>query len=79
VYAHSSCFLEALIAMSFPLRTAFFVLHKFGYVVDSFSLNSKKSLFSHFICFLTKVSLSSVQLPCVCAFSIIYVFIEYQP
>jgi hypothetical protein len=43
VYALSSFFLEAL---SFPLRTAFTVSHKFGYVVTSFSLNSKKSLIS---------------------------------
>ena len=31
--------------MSFPLRNAFIVSHKFGYVVASFSLNSKKSNF----------------------------------
>ena len=37
-------FLEALRAMSFPLRNAFIVSHKFGYVVPSFSLNSKNSL-----------------------------------
>ena len=36
VYALSSFFLEALRAMSFPLRTAFIVSHKFGYVVSSF-------------------------------------------
>jgi hypothetical protein len=41
VYALSSFFLEALRAMSFPLRTAFIVSHKFGYIVPSFSLNSK--------------------------------------
>jgi hypothetical protein len=46
VYALSSFFLEALRAMSFPLRTAFIVSHKFGYAVPSFSLNSKKSLIS---------------------------------
>ena len=55
--ALSSFFLEALIALSFPLRTAFFVSPKFGYVVVSFSLNSKKSLISFFISSLTKVSL----------------------
>ena len=49
-------------AMSFLLRTAFIVSHKFGYVVTSFSLNSKKSLISFFIPSLTKVSLSRVLL-----------------
>jgi hypothetical protein len=34
------------------------VSHKFGYVVPSFSLNSKKSLISLFISSLTKLSLS---------------------
>jgi hypothetical protein len=33
-------FLVALRAMSFPLRTAFIVSYKFGYVVTSFPLNS---------------------------------------
>ena len=37
-------FLEALRAMSFLLRNAFIVSHKFGYVVASFSLNSEKAL-----------------------------------
>jgi hypothetical protein len=36
VCALSSFFLLALRAMSFPLRTAFTVSHKFGYVVASF-------------------------------------------
>jgi hypothetical protein len=49
VYALSSFFLEALRAMGFPLCTAFIVSHKFGYVVASFSLNSKKSLISLFL------------------------------
>jgi hypothetical protein len=49
VYAHSSFLLEALRAMSFPLRTAFIVSHMFGYVVPLFSLNSKKSLNSLFL------------------------------
>ena len=53
-------FLEALRAMSFPLRNAFIVSHKFGYVFASFSLSSKKSLISFFIHFLTKVSLRRV-------------------
>jgi hypothetical protein len=41
VYAHSSFILESLRAMSFPLSTTFFLSHTFGYVVASFSLNSK--------------------------------------
>jgi len=49
VYALSIFFLEALIAMSFTLRTAFMVSHTFGFVLPSFSLNSKKSLISFFI------------------------------
>ena len=52
-------FSEAPRDMNFPLRNAFIVSHKFGYVVASFSLNSKKSLISFFISSLTKVSLSS--------------------
>jgi hypothetical protein len=60
VYALSSLFLAALRAMSFPLRTVFIVSHKFGYVVASFSLNSKKSLIYFFISSLTKLSLSRV-------------------
>ena len=60
VCALSSFFLEAPRAMSFPLRKAFFVSHKFGYVVASFSLNCKKSLISFFISSLTKESLSRV-------------------
>jgi hypothetical protein len=60
VYAFSSLFLEALRAMSFPLRAAFIVSHKFGYVVASFSLKTKKSLISYFISSLTKLSLSRV-------------------
>jgi hypothetical protein len=60
VYALSGFFLEALRAMSFPLRTAFIVFHKFGFVMASFSLNSKKSLPSFFISSLTKVLLSRV-------------------
>jgi hypothetical protein len=47
--ALSGFFLEALIAMCFPLRSAFIASHKFGYVVASFSLNSKKSLISLFL------------------------------
>ena len=49
VYALSSFCLEALRAMSFPLRTAFIVSHKFEYVVASFSLTSKKPLISLFL------------------------------
>jgi hypothetical protein len=46
--------------MGFPLSTAFIVSHKFGYVVASFLLNSKKSLISFFVYYLTKVSLRRV-------------------
>jgi hypothetical protein len=49
VYTLSSFFLEVLRTMSFPLRTAYIVSYKFGYVVASFSLNSKKSLISLFL------------------------------
>ena len=49
VCALSSFFLEALKAMNFPLRSAFIGSHKFGYVVASFSFNSKKSLISLFL------------------------------
>ena len=58
VYALSSFFLEALRALRFPLRNTFIVSHKFGNVVASFSLNSKKSLISFFTSSLTKVLLS---------------------
>ena len=78
VHAFSRISLEALRAMSFPLRTAFIVSHKFGYVAASFSFNSKKSLTSFFISSLTKLSLSR-ELPRVCVLSIIYVVIEDQP
>ena len=60
VYALSNFFLEALRAMSFPLRNAFIVSHKFGYIVASFLLNSKKFLISFFIPSLAKVSLRRV-------------------
>jgi hypothetical protein len=49
VYALYSFLLKSLRVMIFPLRTAFIVSHKFGYVVASFSLNSKKSLISLFL------------------------------
>jgi hypothetical protein len=58
VYALSSFYLKEFKAMSFHLRNVLFVTHKFGYVVASFSLNSKKSLISFFISSLTKVSLN---------------------
>ena len=55
VYGPSCFFLEALRAMSFPLRTASIVFHECGYIVASFSLNSKKSLIYFFISSLTKL------------------------
>jgi hypothetical protein len=64
VYANSSFFLEALRAMSFHLRNALIVSHKYGYFVASFlnkkKKNSKKSLSSFFISALMKLSLSRV-------------------
>jgi hypothetical protein len=60
VYALSSFFLEVLRAMTFPLRTSFILSQKFGYVLASFSLNSKKFLISFFSPSLIKVSLSKV-------------------
>jgi hypothetical protein len=47
--------------MSFPLRTAFIVSHKFVYDVPPFSLNSLKSLY-FLVPFLTMLSLSRVLL-----------------
>ena len=60
LYPLSSFFLEAFRAVKFSLITVFIVYHMFGYVVASFSLNSKKSLISFFIPSLTKLSLSRV-------------------
>ena len=58
VYALCSFFLEAFRVMGFPISTVFIVSHKFGYIVPSFSLNSKMSLISFFLSSLTKLSLS---------------------
>ena len=58
MYVLPSFLLEALRAMGFPLSTALIVSHKFGYIVPSFSLNSKA--FNFFISFLTTLSLSGV-------------------
>ena len=80
VFALSSLFLEALRAMCFPLRNAFIVPHKFGYVVASFSLNSKK-VFNFFLySFLDQgiIEKSVVHFPREYWLSIIYV-IEDQP
>jgi hypothetical protein len=79
VYALSSFFLVALRAVSFPLRTAFIVSHKFGYVVASFSLKSKKSLDLYFFLDQVIIEQSVVQLPHECWLSIIYVVIVDQP
>jgi hypothetical protein len=48
VFVPFSFFLEALRAMSLALSISFIVSHKFGYVVPSFSLNSKKYLIPFF-------------------------------
>jgi hypothetical protein len=68
VCALSSFFLEALRAMSFPLRNAFIVSHKFGYIVASFSLNSKKVFNSFLYSFLDQgiIEKSVVQFPHEC-------------
>ena len=60
MYALSSFFLQALRAMIFPLSTAFIVSPKFGYVVPSFLLNSKKYFLSFFLSSLTNLSLNRV-------------------
>jgi hypothetical protein len=46
VHALCSLFLEALRAMSFPLKTAFIMFHKYRYIVALFSLNFKNCLIS---------------------------------
>ena len=81
VCALSSFFLEAPRDMSFPLRNAFIVSHKFGYVVASFSLNSKKVLNFFLYSFLDQgiIEKSVVQFPHECWLSIIYVVIADQP
>ena len=61
VYALYIFLLEALRAMSFPPSTDFIVSQRFGYVVPSFSLNSKKSLISFFIS--NFVNLDTVSVP----------------
>ena len=45
----SNFFMGALSGMKYPPTTAFIVSHKFGYVVCSFLLNSKKSLIFLFL------------------------------
>ena len=67
--------------MSFPLKNAFIVSHKFGYVVASFSLNSKKVLYFFLYSFLDQriIEKSVVQFPHECWLSIIYFVTEGQP
>ena len=65
--------------MNFPLGNAFIVSHMSGYVVASFSLNSKKSLDLYFFLDQVIIEQSVVQLPHECWLSIIYVVIEDQP
>ena len=57
----SNLFMEVLSAMNFPLSTAFIVLHKFGYVVPSFSLNSRTSLIFFFKLLLGKVHVNGLK------------------
>jgi hypothetical protein len=49
-----------LIAINFPLWTAFAVSHRFWWIVFSFSLTSRKLLISSFISLVTHWSLSNV-------------------
>jgi hypothetical protein len=49
LYDFFNFFKRTLTAMNFCLSTAFFVSHKFGYAVSSFSSNSRKSLISFYI------------------------------
>ena len=81
ICALSSFFLEALRGMSFPLRNAFIVSHKFGYVMTSCSLSSKQSFNFFLYSFLDQgiIEKSVVQFPRECWLSIIYVVIEDQP
>jgi hypothetical protein len=55
---HTNFFVIGLSAMNFPLSTAFIVSYKFGYVVHSFSLNSRRSFISSIFYSLTQSSLS---------------------
>ena len=59
MWAFSIFFIWAPSAMNFLLSTAFIVSHRFGYVVSSFSLNSRKTLISFLIFSLTQGWLSS--------------------
>ena len=67
--------------MSFPLRNAFILSNKFGYVVASFSVNYKKvlNLFLYFFLDQGIIEKSVVQFPRECWLSIIYFVIEDQP
>jgi hypothetical protein len=67
---------EALSTMNFPLSTASIVSHKFGYIVSSFSLNSRKSIISFFTSSLTQRTIV-VHFPWVCRLSSVSV-IEVQ-
>jgi hypothetical protein len=73
----SRFFLEALRAMSFPLRNAFIVSHKFGYVAPSLSLNSKMSLISLFLPWASYQWVGSC--PCASGLSVVFLVIEDKP
>jgi hypothetical protein len=79
--ALSCFFLESHRAMSFPLRNAFILSHKFGYVVASFSLNSKKvlNLFLYFFLDQGIIEKGVVKFPHKCLLFIIYFVVEDQP
>ena len=76
VYALSSFFLEVLRVVTFPHSTSFIVSHKFGYVVPSFSLNSKKSLISFFSFDQVIIEKGIVHVPCVCGLSIVLLLLK---
>jgi hypothetical protein len=50
----SNFFIKTFSVMIFSLSIAFIVSYKFEYAMPSFSLNSRKSLTSFFISFMTK-------------------------
>jgi hypothetical protein len=51
----------------------------FGYVVPSFSLNSKSLIFLYFFRDQDMIEWGIVQLPSVCGLSLVFVAIEDQP
>jgi hypothetical protein len=75
----SNFIVKALTAMNFPLSIASIVPATFGYIVPSFSLDSRKSLISFFISSLTKLFNRVFQFPQVCELSVVFIVVEVQP